>query len=159
MPVPFQRDWVALMDAPLPVAEALAWVVTPECGATVCFVGTVRDHAEGRSDVTSLTYEAYEELAGPRLAAVCEEMRRRWPSTGRVALLHRTGDVAVGDAAVAVIVSTPHRGEAFAAAQYAIDAVKATVPIWKQEHWAGGVDWGTAAESLRDAADVGAERS
>lgn len=148
------RDWVALGEAPLPVAEALAWATLPECGAVVTFLGTVRDHAEGRSDVERLTYEAYEEVATARMIGVASEMRRRWPVIGRLALLHRTGDLGVGDAAVAVVVSTPHRPEAFAATQYGIDAIKASVPIWKQEHWAGGVAWGDGAESLRDPADV-----
>ena len=151
---PSSPDWVALSAVPLPIADALEWVVTPSCGAAVSFIGTVRDHAEGRSGVGSLTYEAYEELAHPKMVEVAAEMRRRWPDVGRVALLHRTGELAVGDVAVAVVVSTPHRAEAFAAAAYGIDAVKATVPIWKREQWAGGSDWGTDAAPLRDAADV-----
>ena len=155
---PAERDWVALFDAPLPSADALIWAVTPECGATVCFVGTVRDHAVGRSDVTGLVYEAYAELAVPRMREVAAEIRRRWPETGRCALLHRTGDLGLGEVAVAVVVSTPHRAEAFAAAHYGIDALKATVPIWKQERWAGGLDWGNDAAPLQRAADISAER-
>ena len=134
--------WLALSDAPLPVDAVAEWVVLPGCGAVVTFVGTARDHAGDRTGVERLSYEAYEEHAVPRLAVVADEVRTKWPDVGRIALLHRTGDLAVGDAAVVVAVSTPHRAEAFDAARYAIDTVKATVPIWKKEMWAGGGDWG-----------------
>ena len=100
----------------------------PDCGATVTFTGTARDHAEGRPGVHRLEYEAYEEPALARLRAIAAEVRRRWPVVGRVALLHRTGVVELGDAAVVVAVSAPHRGEAFEAARFAIDELKRTVP-------------------------------
>lgn len=148
--------WVALSEEALPVAAATEWVVLPRCGAVAVFVGTARDHAGDRTGVERLTYEAYEEHAVPKLAAVAEEVRRRWPEVGRVALLHRTGALAVGEAAVVVAVSTPHRGAAFDAARYAIDAVKATVPIWKKEAWAGGESWGLEAQHAVLPADVGA---
>jgi len=143
-------SWVALVDDPLPVAAAADWVVQPDCGAVALFVGTARDHAGDRTGVTELVYEAYEEQAVPRMWAVADEVRSRWPAVGRVALLHRTGALALGDAAVVVAVSTPHRAEAFDAARFAIDAVKATVPIWKQETWDGGRSWGTDAQHLVD---------
>ena len=142
---PVDDTWVALSDAPLPVDAVAAWIVVPHCGAVVTFVGTARDHAGDRTDVESLTYEAYEEHAVPRLAAVADDVRTKWPEVGRIALLHRTGTLALGEAAVVVAVSTPHRAEAFDAARFAIDAVKATVPIWKKESWAGGEDWGRNA--------------
>ena len=147
-------SWVALADDDLPVAGVADWVVLPRCGAVALFVGTARDHAGDRTGVERLTYEAYEEHAVPKLAAVADEVRRRWPEVGRIALLHRTGELAVGDAAVVVAVSTPHRGAAFDAARYAIDAVKATVPIWKKEAWDGGESWGLEAQHARSAADV-----
>lgn len=148
-------DWLALATDALPVADAADWVVLPRCGAVALFVGTARDHAGDRAGVHALTYEAYEEQAVPRLAAVAAEVRARWPEVGRVALLHRTGDLAIGDAAVVVAASTPHRGAAFDAARFAIDAVKATVPIWKKESWDGGESWGLEAQHLLDAAAVG----
>ncbi len=77
-------------------------------------------------------------------------MRRRWPEVGRVALLHRTGVVALREPAVVVVVSSPHRDEAFAAARFAIDEVKATVPLWKQERWAGGSAWAEPCGSVRN---------
>jgi molybdopterin synthase catalytic subunit len=150
------EDFVALCADPLPVAALTEWVVVPSCGAVVTFVGTARDHAGERTGVHALTYEAYEEQAVPRLDAVVAEVRARWPEVGRVALVHRTGELALGDAAVVVAVSTPHRAEAFAAASYAIDAIKATVPIWKKEAWAGGESWGLEAQHLVDAGNVGA---
>jgi molybdopterin synthase catalytic subunit len=143
-------DWVELSAAPLPIAEASAWVVRPDCGATVTFTGTARDHAEGRPGVHRLEYEAYEGPAVERLRALAVEARRRWPVLGRVALLHRTGEVALGDAAVVVAVSAPHRGDAFEAARFAIDELKRTVPIWKREAWDGGESWGLEAQHLTD---------
>jgi molybdopterin synthase catalytic subunit len=143
-------DWVALSDTDLPVAEASAWVVLPRCGAAVTFTGTARDHAAGRPGVHRLEYEAYEGPASARLTAVAAEARQRWPVLGRVALLHRTGVVDLGAAAVVVAVSAPHRGEAFEAARWAIDELKRTVPIWKRESWDGGESWGLEAQHLTD---------
>ena len=147
-------DWVGLSADPLPVGAATEWVVRPDCGAVALFLGTARDHAGHRTGVDELTYEAYEEQAVPRLAAVAEEVRVRWPMVGRIALLHRTGTLAVGDTAVVVAVSTPHRPEAFAAASFAIDAVKAGVPIWKKERWDGGEDWGLEGQHVTAPAEV-----
>lgn len=140
--------WVGIGAAPLPVAEAISWATVPGCGAVVTFSGTVRDHAEGRPGVSLLAYEAYTEHAVARLRQIADEVRVRWPATGRVALLHRVGPLAVRDTAVVVVVSTPHRTEAFAAAEWAIDTLKATVPIWKREVWEGGADWGTGAQPV-----------
>ncbi len=116
------------------------------------FTGTARDHAEGRPGVHRLEYEAYEHAAVTRLWAVLTEVRRRWPEVGRVALLHRTGVVEIGDEAVVVAVSAPHRGEAFEAARFAIDELKRTVPIWKRESWEGGESWGLEAQHLTEVA-------
>jgi molybdopterin synthase catalytic subunit len=143
-------DWVALSGAELPVHEASQWVVRADCGATVTFTGTARDHAEGRPGVQRLEYEAYDEQAVRRLEAVAAEARHRWPTLGRVALLHRTGTVDLGAAAVVVAVSAPHRAEAFEAARYAIDDLKRTLPIWKRETWDGGESWGLEAQHLTE---------
>jgi molybdopterin synthase catalytic subunit len=142
------NDWVGLTSDPLPLDAALAWTLLPNCGAQVLFTGTVRDHAEGRTGVDWLEYEAYTEQVEPRLRALVEEIRSRWPAVGRVVLLHRVGRVAVTEAAVVVVVSSPHRPEAFAAARFGIDRLKASVPIWKKESWEGGQDWGTDAQSV-----------
>lgn len=141
-------DWTDLVDGVLPGPEAADWVVRPDCGAVVVFTGTARDHADGRPGVDLLAYEAYEAQVVPRLREVVAEARRRWPSLGRVALLHRVGEVPVGDAAVVVAVSAPHRDAAFDAARFGIDAVKSSVPIWKRERWQGGEDWGLGSRPV-----------
>ncbi len=142
-------DWVGLTSASLPIGRATDWAVRHDCGAVVTFCGTTRDHAEGRPGVTELDYEAYEEQAVPRLAAIAADARRRW-ELGRLVLLHRVGPVAVGETSVVVVASSAHRHEAFAAARFAIDRLKATVPIWKREAWDGGEDWGADATPLDD---------
>jgi molybdopterin synthase catalytic subunit len=153
-------DWVGLTSEELPVEPAMAWSRLPSCGAQVAFCGTVRDHADGRDDVVALHYEAYAEQVVPRLEALARELRARWPDTGRVALLHRTGDLALTEVSVVVVVSAPHRGEAFEAARFAIDTLKATLPIWKREVWSGGADegWGTRATPVQQVEQVEARR-
>lgn len=141
-------DWLGLTATPIPVDAVSAWVVRPDCGAVVVFTGVVRDHAEGRTGVTELTYEAYEEFAVARMDDIVAEARRLFPTLGKVAILHRVGRLDLGDTAVIVAVSAPHRTEAFEAARYCIDTVKAAVPIWKHERWAGGEGWGTNATPL-----------
>ena len=135
-------EWIALGDDALPVAAVLEWVVVPGCGGNVAFTGTVRDHAEGREGVEWLDYEAYEEKAVATMATVAATARDKWPSIGRIAMLHRTGRLQVTDTAVVVAVSAPHRDDAFEAARFCIDTLKAEVPIWKKERWAGGEAWG-----------------
>ena len=141
-------DWVGITEEPLPLDTAVAWATRPDCGALVLFSGTVRDHAEGRPGVSLLEYEAYAEQVEPRLAAICAEARARWPELGRIVLLHRTGPLALAESSVVVVVSAPHRPEAFAAARFGIDTLKATVPIWKRETWEGGSDWGLDAHPV-----------
>jgi molybdopterin synthase catalytic subunit len=152
-------SWFALTDEALPVGAAYDWCVLASCGAVVLFSGTVRDHAvdahgEQRDGVTELTYEAYDEQVLPRFAEIDAELRRRWPDVGRVVLWHRTGALALGESSVIAAVSSPHRPEAFEAARFAIDALKATAPIWKRERWADGDDWGTGASEPVDARRV-----
>ncbi len=131
-------DVVRLQREPLSVDEALRFVAGPSVGGTCVFVGTVRDHTDGREGVERLEYEAYEEMAEPAMRKVAEQVRARVPDLARLALLHRHGDLAIGEAAVVVAASAPHRDAAFAAARLAIDTLKATVPIWKKEHWRDG---------------------
>jgi molybdopterin synthase catalytic subunit len=141
-------DWVGLTAEPLPMERARAWAECPSCGAVVLFTGTVRDHADGRPGVSMLEYEAYEEHVERRLAAIAAEARGRVPEVGRLVVLHRVGRLSVGEASVVVVASAPHRGEAFDAARFAIDTLKATVPIWKRETWADGADWGFGARPI-----------
>jgi molybdopterin synthase catalytic subunit len=142
--------WVGLSSAPLPVSEAAAWVVRPDCGGIVLFSGTARNHAEGRPGVHLLEYEAYEEQVEPRLRAIAAEARTRWSTVGRIVLLHRVGPVAVGESAVVVATSAPHRDEAFAASRFLIDALKQSVPIWKREAWEGGESWGLEPQHITE---------
>jgi molybdopterin synthase catalytic subunit len=114
----------------------------------VLFSGTVRDHADGRPGVSHLEYEAYVDQVEPRLARIAGEARARWPVIGRIVLLHRVGGLGLGECSVVVVVSAPHRGEAFDAARWCIDTLKTTVPIWKRETWSGGVDWGSDAHDV-----------
>jgi len=133
--------WLDVGAAALPVSAVATWVVEPRCGAAVTFVGTARDHSDGRPDVDRLEYEAYEEQVVTRFDRIVDEIRIRWPDVGRVAMLHRVGEVPVTEAAVVVAVASPHRAEAFAAASFGIDTLKATAPIWKRESWGGGESW------------------
>lgn len=146
------NDWLGLTAAPLPVGAAADWAVLPSCGAVVLFSGTARDHAPGRDGVEQLEYEAYEEHVVPRLTEVVEKMRENWPTLGRAVLLHRVGVVPVGESSVVVVASSPHRPEAFAAARFGIDTLKASVPIWKRERWSDGESWGLEAQHISDVA-------
>jgi molybdopterin synthase catalytic subunit len=145
-----QRDWVAVSEQVLPTERAMTWASEPATGAIVCFCGTVRDHSPGRESVTSLEYEVHPDHTVPRLAEVAISARRQWPAIGRLALLHRAGLLAVGEVSVVVVVATPHRAEAFDAAEYCIDTLKRTVPIWKRETWSGGTDWSMCAHDIED---------
>jgi molybdopterin synthase catalytic subunit len=116
--------------------EALAFVTEPAAGGTCLFVGTVRDHSDAGS-VTGLDYEAWEELAERRLREISREILDRWPES-KVALLHRTGRLGIGDVSVAVACSSPHRAEAFEACRHGIERIKEDVPIWKKESLATG---------------------
>ncbi len=131
---------IRLQREPIEYAELVEQVRTPACGAVVLFLGTVREVTEGRI-TRALDYEAYSGMAEKQLSAVEQETRDRWP-VGKIAIMHRTGHLDLGDVSVAVAVSCPHRAQAFEACRYAIDRVKEVVPIWKKEHWADGTtDW------------------
>ncbi len=127
---------VSVSPEPLSVDAAMAFVADPAAGGTCLFVGTVRDHSEAGS-VTGLRYEAWDELALARLAELGSEMLQRWPLR-KVALLHRTGDLAIGEASVVVAASAAHRAEAFEACRYGIERLKEDVPIWKKEELTSG---------------------
>ena len=152
-PPPGADTWVGLTADPLPAGAIADWAVRPDCGALVLFSGTVRDHAEGRSGVSRLVYEAYAEQVEPKLTAIAVEARQRW-TLGRLALLHRVGELALGESSVIIAATAPHRGEAFEAARFCIDTLKATVPIWKRETWDGGEDWSLASHDVVDVGDV-----
>jgi molybdopterin synthase catalytic subunit len=129
-----------VQESPLSLDDVSQAVADPAAGAVCTFTGTVRDHSDAGS-VTGLTYEAWHELAEQRLAELANEMLERWPLC-RVAIVHRVGELAVGEASVIVAVSAAHRAEAF---RHGIERLKADVPIWKKEglvsgdaHWVMG---------------------
>ena len=117
----------------------LVAVNDPGAGGTTLFIGTTRNQNEGRV-VTRLEYEAYEAMAIDEMRRIGEDITRRWQVVA-VSMVHRVGVVPVGQVSVAVAVSAAHREEAFAACRYGIDTLKATVPIWKKEHYQGGEHW------------------
>ena len=124
---------------PIDPAPLLAAVRRDRDGGLALFVGVVRDHAGGRA-VEELHYEAYEPMAEKEMAAALERVARSHPAA-RVAARHRVGRLLVGDVAVVVAASAPHREEAFAACRAGIDEIKRTVPIWKKEYGPGGTLW------------------
>jgi molybdopterin synthase catalytic subunit len=126
-----ERVVIGVTDEPLDPAQAMAFVQSPEAGGVVLFAGTVRDHSEA-GQVTGLDYEAWGEMAESRMAAIADEILERWP-VRRVALLHRTGHLDVGEVSVLVCCSAPHRAEAFEAARHGIERIKQDIPIWKKE--------------------------
>jgi molybdopterin synthase catalytic subunit len=130
----------SIVHAPIETAGVLARVGAREDGATLLFLGMVRDHADGRP-VTGMTYESYEEMAAPVLREIAEEASRR-SGSDRVAVIHRVGDLAIGDVSVAIAVSSPHRAEAYDASRYVIEEIKKRLPVWKKEHYTDGAhEW------------------
>jgi molybdopterin synthase catalytic subunit len=128
-----------LTESPLDVAPLVARVSSPERGGIACFLGVVRNHHAGR-EVDRLEYSAYGPMAEAECARIVAEAESRWGAA--VALAHRIGQLAIGDAAVAVAAAAPHRDAAFAACRYVIEEVKRRVPIWKREYYAdGSVAW------------------
>ena len=133
-------DRVLLTDSPIEVSSLMETLFDPQCGAVATFLGVVRGEEAGER-IEYLEYEAYPEMAREELLRICRELRERWPSIQRVAILHRLGRVRAGEVAVAIGVAAPHRAETFPALAYAIDQVKETVPIWKKEVGEKGARW------------------
>ncbi len=155
-PVPGSARILEIREAPFEpdlIAELSRRLATPEDGAMVGFLGITRASpgtpAPGQEDeaarhagraVEALEYEALEEMALRVLAEIADEIRVRF-GVERLAIVHRTGTVPLGDASVAIVACSPHRADAFAAAAYAIDETKARAPIWKAERFADGHVW------------------
>ncbi len=139
---------VSLIQGPIDVGALLA--PHDADGAVCLFLGVVRNENGGRP-VRHLEYEAYEEMARPLMEEIAAEARARWPVSD-VRIVHRLGRIEIGETSVAVAVTAAHRGPAFEACRYAIDTLKATVPIWKKEFYADGAVWregpGTAPVEL-----------
>lgn len=131
---------IQLTREPIDTSALLAQAMQPESGAVVLFLGTTREMTAGRRTL-SLDYEAYDEMAAKKLAELEADARRRWPLV-ECSIVHRLGPVPLSEASVAIVVSTPHRADAFEAGKWLIDTLKHEVPIWKQEHWADGTsEW------------------
>ena len=123
----------------LSIDEAYDAVRRPGCGAVALFIGTVRDHHDGKP-VTKISYSAFKEMAEKEFAAIAAEAEKRW-KVGAVYIAHRTGALQIGDASVVIAVSSAHRAEAFEGCRYAIETLKKMAPIWKEEFYDTGKAW------------------
>lgn len=139
------RKRFVITDQPLSLDDVAARVNRPDCGAITTFAGTVRGETattEGKRDTDFLQYEAYPEMAERMLAQIGDEIMQQWPKVQAVSILHRIGRIEIGEPSVVIAVATPHRGDGcFEACRYAIERLKAIVPIWKQENWSDGQVW------------------
>ncbi|MDB4946272.1 MAG: Molybdenum cofactor biosynthesis protein MoaE [Labilithrix sp.] len=130
---------VDIRDEPLSLDEVVKNVTHPGAGGIATFLGIVRDASEGRV-VTRLDYSAYGAMAKREMRKIGDAIEAAHPGV-RVSAVHRTGELAVGDAAIVCAASAPHRAEAFVACRELIDRIKATVPIWKREWGPDGAAW------------------
>lgn len=147
-------DWVSVSPILLSAADLTAWATRAHCGAVVTFCGTVRDNSHDLVDIQALEYETSVAMAERRMLEIVAEARNRWPMLGAVAIHHRMGRVELCETAVVVAVSSPHREEAFDAAQFCIDAVKRCVPMWKRELWEGGSAWSEEGRTILTVREV-----
>jgi molybdopterin synthase catalytic subunit len=131
---------VSVGDSAIDGAQLLAEVGRPRAGAVVLFLGTVRDHSDGKTGVTHLEYEVYAERVEEKITEIVAEATVKWPVLA-TAVEHRSGRVELGEASVGVAVSSAHRADAFEAARFIIDELKQRAPIWKKEFWPGGSEW------------------
>jgi molybdopterin synthase catalytic subunit len=134
-----------ITEQPLSLDDVVARVSRPDCGAIVTFAGVVRGETATEAGVRGtafLDYEAYIEMAEPMLAQIGEEIQKQWPKVAAVSILHRIGRLEIGQPSVVIAVASPHRHDGcFEACQYAIERLKAIVPIWKAENWVDGQVW------------------
>lgn len=131
---------IQLTHDTIDTSAVLTSVSDHAAGAAVLFVGTTREFTAGRQ-TASLDYECYPGMAEKTLQELIDQARQKWPIV-KATIVHRLGHLGLGEASVAVAVSTPHRHDAFAAAQWIMDRLKEVVPIWKKENWADGTsEW------------------
>ena len=131
--------WIAVVPETIDLARSRRSVDDPACGAVLVFEGVGRASFEGRP-VVRLSYEAWPEVAEAEMRTIALEISERWPGA-RVSMVHRTGDVDIGEPSVVIVVATPHRAACYEASRHAIDALKARVPVWKKEIYADGNAW------------------
>jgi molybdopterin synthase catalytic subunit len=143
--LPMPTKLFEITDQPLSQDDILRRVSRPDCGGIVTFAGTVRGSTStdsGERGTDFLEYEAYTEMAEKVMAQIGDEIMQKWPLVKAVSILHRIGRCEIEEPTVLIAVATPHRGDGcFAACQYAIERLKAIVPIWKQENWSDGSVW------------------
>lgn len=131
---------ISLTHSPIDPSAILAQVASNDAGAVVLFLGTTREFTKGRQ-TASLDYECYPQMAEAKLAELEAQAREKWPLV-HVAIVHRLGRLGLGEASIAIAVSSPHRQAAFEAGKWLIDTIKEDVPIWKQENWSDGTsEW------------------
>ena len=128
-----------LTETAIDAAELVRRVLRPSDGAYVLFEGVVRNHHEGRA-VESILYEAYRPMAEKEIGKIVNDCRERFPDV-EIAVMHRLGHLRVGESSIAIVCSSPHRGESFAASRILIDRIKESVPIWKKERGPDGEEW------------------
>lgn len=121
---------------PIEPQQVLAHVGSDEDGAVLLFLGVVRNHADGRS-VRGMHYESYETMASGVLREIADEAAEKL-GTDRLSVVHRTGELAIGEVSVAIAVSSPHRAESYDASRYVIEEIKKRLPVWKKERYADG---------------------
>lgn len=131
--------FVEVSPVVLDLNKYLAMVADPKAGAISTFIGVTRNNFQGK-DVLTLEYEAYVPMALQVLLDICKQLQNKWDVT-KVAVAHRTGVVAVGESSVIIVVSSPHRRATLDAVSWAIDELKAVVPIWKKEVYTDGSTW------------------
>lgn len=128
-----------LTDDPIDPQSLVRSVVRPSDGAYVLFEGVVRNHHEGKA-VQSIFYDAYRPMAEKEMERIVREIAALYPDVA-LAVVHRLGQLVVGDSSIAIVAASPHRAEAFEACRMMIDRIKETVPIWKKERGPGGEEW------------------
>ena len=135
-------EQIHITDQPLNIEQVIELVAAPSLGGINVFLGAVRNQTKGKK-VVRLEYEAYEPMALSEMNKIAGQVKEKW-SNATIAIHHRVGILKTGEAAVVIAVATPHRADAFAACQYAIDTLKQTVPIWKKEVFEDGEEWVSA---------------
>jgi len=128
-----------IYNTPLSTEACESFVANPGAGGLALFVGTVRNQTKGK-EVLKLEFEAYEPMAIKEMQKIADEVGQKWNALA-VAMHHRVGSLEIGGTAVIIAVATPHRKAAFEACEFAIDALKETVPIWKKEFFSDGEVW------------------
>ena len=132
-------DVFKITEEPIKSSDLFTEVVRDENGAVATFAGVVRNHS-GDQQTDYLVYEAYPAMAEKKMAEIGDELKAQWGVVD-VAMIHRVGKLEIGEISVLIAVASPHRAEALAACQYAIDRLKEIVPIWKKEVGVGGESW------------------